>query len=183
MNDSLVTLTQPEHLHILLNHLPLTGLAAAVAATVMALVCRNRGAMVIGLVLIVLLAAVAWPVMETGESAYNRVRPLTDADGKRALRQHMDLAEDWVKLYYATAAVALLALAVAWMKPRWLWPPAILAVLLAVASLVVGALIAEAGGRIRHSEFRAVQDQTGTNATTGENPPDDSPQREMPLSR
>jgi hypothetical protein len=170
MNDSLVTLNQPEHVHILLNHLPLTGLAVAVAGTVIALVCHNRGAIVIGLALMALLAGTAWPVMETGEGAYNRVRPLMDEDGKHALRQHMDLAEDWGKLYYATAATALLALVVAWRKPRWLWPPAILAVLLATASLIVGARIAEAGGRIRHLEFRAVQDQTGTNATTGGNP-------------
>ena len=162
-------LSQPEYLHILLNHLPLVGLAVATVATLTALILRNRGALVIGLVLMALLAGTAWPVMETGEGAYNRVRPLTDEDGKRALRQHMDLAEDWGKLYYATAAVALLALVVAWRKPRWLWPPAILAVLLAVACLVVGMFIAEAGGRIRHPEFRAVQDQTGTNAATGEN--------------
>jgi hypothetical protein len=163
-------LSQPEYLHILLNHLPLVGLAVATVATLAALILRNRGAIVIGLVLMTLLAGTAWPVMETGEGAYNRVRALADADGKRALRLHMDLAEDWGKLYYATAATALLALVAARKKPRWMWPPAILAVLLAVASLVVGALIAEAGGRIRHSEFRAVQDQTGTNATTGENP-------------
>ena len=147
-------LSQPEYLHILLNHLPLVGLAVATVATLAALILRNRGAIVIGLVLMALLAATAWPVMETGEGAYNRVRPLADEDGKRALRQHMDLAEDWGKLYYATAAAALLALVAAWKNPRWMWPLAILTVLLATTSLVVGALIAEAGGRIRHPEFR-----------------------------
>ena len=162
-------LSQPEYLHILLNHLPLVGLAVATAATLAALLLRNRGAIAIGLVLMALLAATAWPVMETGEGAYNRVRPLTDEDGKRALRQHMDLAEDWGIIYYVTAAMAVLALIAARKKPQWMWPPAILAVLLAVASLVVGALIAEAGGRIRHPEFRAIPDQNGTNAMTGEN--------------
>jgi len=147
-------LNQPEYLHILLNHLPLVGLAVATVATLAALILRNRGAIIIGLVLMALLAGTAWPVMETGEGAYNRVRPLADEDGKRALRRHMDLAEAWVKLFYATAAVALLALVAAWNKPRWIWSPAILAVLLATASLIVGALIAEAGGRIRHPEFR-----------------------------
>ena len=150
-------LNQPEYLHILLNHLPLVGLAVAVVATLAALILRLRGAIVVGLSLMVLLSAAAWPVMESGENAYNRIRPLADEAGKRALRQHMDLAEDWGKLYYATAAVALLALVAAWKKPRWLWLPAILAILLAAASLVAGALIAEAGGCIRHPEFRPAE--------------------------
>jgi uncharacterized membrane protein len=157
MNESLRTFTQPEHIHVLLNHLPLIGLAVAVVVALLALFLRNRAALVIGLALTALLSASAWLVIESGEDAYDRVRPLADDAGRHALRQHMDLAEDWGKLYYATSAVALLALIAAWKKPRWLWPPAILAILLAMVSLIVGALIAEAGGRIRHPEFRPVE--------------------------
>jgi hypothetical protein len=147
-------LSQPEYLHLLLNHLPIVGLAVATLATVAALALRNRGAVVLGLVLIALMSATAWPVMETGEGARDRLRRTLDDDSKHALRQHMDLAEDWVVLFYATAAVAVVALLAAWKKPNWMWPPAVLAMLLALASLVAVAAIAEAGGRIRHPEFR-----------------------------
>ena len=147
-------LSQPEYLHLLLNHLPIIGLAVAALVTAAALALRNRGAIVIGLALIALLSASAWPVMETGEGARDRLRRTLDDDSKHALRRHMDLAEDWVMLFYATAAVAIVALLAAWKKPKWMGPPAMLAVLLAIASLVAVAAIAEAGGRIRHPEFR-----------------------------
>jgi len=147
-------LSQPEYLHLLLNHLPVVGLAVAMFVTATALALRNRGAVVLGLVLIALLSASAWPVMETGEGARDRLRRTLDDDSKHALRQHMDLAENWVVLFYATAGVAAAALLAAWRKPAWMWPPAMLAVLLAIASLAAVMAIAEAGGRIRHPEFR-----------------------------
>jgi len=71
------------------------------------------------------------------------------------LRQHMDLGEAWVKLHYATAATALLAIGVGWKRSKWLRVASLLAVLLAMASLAAGVFIAEAGGRIRHPEFRS----------------------------
>jgi hypothetical protein len=162
-------LSQPEYLHLVLNHLPIVGLAVAALVTAVALALRNRGAIVLGLVLIALLSGAAWPVQETGEGAYDRMRRFLDDDGKRALRQHMDLAEDWGALYYVTAGVAVLGLVAAWKKPTWTWPVAVFALLLAVACLVAGALIAEAGGRIRHPEFRPggappLQEESATNS-------------------
>ena len=84
----------------------------------------------------------------------DRVRELADEEGKAHLRLHMALAERWGKLYYATAGVAVLGLLAAWKWPRGFHALAVLAALLAVASLVAGAVIAEAGGKVRHPEFR-----------------------------
>jgi hypothetical protein len=141
---------EPEHLHVLLNHLPLVGLMVAVVVLIAALVLRNRAATVLGLALLALLSGAAWPVIESGQSSYVRVRELADEDGKAQLRHHMVLAERWDKLFYATAAVAALGL---------------LAALLAAGSLVAGAVIAEAGGRIRHPEFRTGQPPVGEHRT------------------
>lgn len=146
---------EPEHLHVLLNHLPLVGLVVAVVVLVVALLLRNRPATILALALVGLLAGTAWPVIESGQSSYVRVRELADEDGKAHLRQHMVLAERWDKLYYATAAVAVLGLLAAWKWPRGFHPLAVLAALLAAGSLVAGAVIAEAGGKIRHPEFRS----------------------------
>jgi len=126
----------------------------AVVVLVAALLLRNRPATILGLALVGLLAGSAWPVIESGQSSYVRVRELADEDGKAHLRHHMVLAERWDKLYYATAAVAVLGLLAAWKWPRGIHALAASAALLAAASLVAGAVIAEAGGKIRHPEFR-----------------------------
>jgi len=147
---------EPEYLHVLLNHLPLVGLMVAVVVLVAALLLRNRPATILGLALVGLLAVSAWPVIESGRSNYVRVRELADEDGKAHLRHHMVLAERWDKLYYATAAVAALGLLAAWKWPRGFQRLAVLAALLAAGSLVAGAVIADAGGKVRHPEFRAV---------------------------
>jgi hypothetical protein len=143
-----------EHLHVLLNHLPLVGLMVAVVVLAAALVLRNRPAGVLGLVLVSLTAGTAWPVIESGQSSYVRVRELADEEGKAYLRHHMVLAERWDKLYYATAAVAVLGLLAAWKWSRGFQALAVLAAVLATASLLAGAVIAEAGGKVRHPEFR-----------------------------
>jgi hypothetical protein len=73
------------HIHILFNHLPLVGVAVAVAVLVAGLGLRNRATTVLGLVLVGLLAGSAWPVIESGENSYVRVRELADEDGKAHL--------------------------------------------------------------------------------------------------
>lgn len=143
-----------EHVHVLLNHLPLVGLMVAVLVLVAALVLRNRLAVVLGLALVGLTSGTAWPVIESGQSSYVRVRELADEEGKAHLRHHMVLAERWDKLYYATAVVAALGLLAAWKWPRGFHALALAAAVLAVASLVAGAVIANAGGKVRHPEFR-----------------------------
>lgn len=144
-----------EHLHVLLNHLPLVGLMLAAVVLVVALALRNRPTIVFGLALVGLTAGTAWPVIESGQSSYVRVRELADEEGKAHLRHHMALAERWDKLYYATAGVAVLGLLAAWKWPRGFHALAVLAALLAAASLVAGVVIAEAGGKVRHPEFRS----------------------------
>lgn len=144
-----------EHLHVLLNHLPLVGQMVAAVVLVVALALRNRPALVLGLALVALMAGAVWPVIESGQSSYVRVREFADEDGKAHLRHHMVLAERWDKLYYATAGVTVLGLLAAWKWPRGFHALAVLAAVLAIASLVAGALIAEAGGKVRHPEFRA----------------------------
>lgn len=155
----------PAHLHVLLNHLPLTGLAVAVVVLLAGLLRRNRPWAVFGLGLVVLLAGSAWPVIQSGESSYVRVRELADEEGKVQLRRHMLLADRWGKLYYATAAVAALALLAAWKWPSGFRALAACAALLATVSLAAGAVISDAGGKIRHPEFRRVLPQAAPSAT------------------
>ncbi len=147
-------LNQPEYIHVLLNHLPLTGLAIAVIALLGGMMTRSRAAMFIGLGLIALTSASAWPVAVYGQKGYDRVLAMTDDDGRIALDQHAKLGQRWVKLYDATALAACAGLVVGWKRPRTLtWICGLLA-LLSIICVIQGGRIAEEGGKIRHREFR-----------------------------
>jgi len=147
-------LNQPEYVHVTINHFPLIGLFVAMLALAVALLNRNRTAVLIGLALLALLALSVWPVSVYGEAGYDRVLSMSDDNGQAYLRYHQHLADRWAFLYYITAAIAALGFGLSWKWPRVLTPVSIAALLLAAGSLCAGVVIAEAGGRIRHREFR-----------------------------
>jgi len=146
---------EPEYQHVVLNHLPIVGLAVATLVLGVAVVMRNRGAVILGLILVALLAASVWPVIDSGESAYNRIRSIADPDGAALLKQHMLLADRWAKLFYLTALAAAAAVVLVWKRPKKLRLGGIPVVVLAVASLVAAMAIAKVGGEVRHPEFRS----------------------------
>jgi hypothetical protein len=74
-------LSQPEYVHVLLNPLPVYGLATGVLGLVLAMALRSRTAQVVTLIIILICAASAWPVYQYGEGGYYRVRAMADADG------------------------------------------------------------------------------------------------------
>src|SRR5262245_26017795 len=147
-------LHQPEYIHVLLNPLPVNGLAVALIGLVVAICFRSRAARVVALVVVFISAAAAWPVYEYGEQAYDRVLAMADNEGQAWLISHKHRAEDLIWLFYALAILSAIAL-IAPVR----WP--VLSIWLAVAVLALGAIvlgsggyIAYAGGRIRHREFR-----------------------------
>jgi plastocyanin len=147
-------LRQPEYIHVLLNPLPVYGLAGGLIGLLVAICQRSRPAMIAALVVVLIGAAAAWPVHEYGEQAYDRVLSMSDDTGRAWLAVHRERAEDLIWFFYAVAVLSTLALVV----PIW-WPR--LSLWLAVAVLVLGAIllgaggyIAYAGGRVRHREFR-----------------------------
>jgi hypothetical protein len=147
-------LGQPEYIHVLLNPLPIYGLAVAVAGLAAALLTGRRGAQAIALILIALTAASAGPAAHFGHQGYDRVYSLSDAPAQKWLNWHAHLAERIVWLYYAAAAIACLA-AAALRRPSGLQRPlGLIALAAALAALAGGAFLGFVGGKIRHSEFR-----------------------------
>src|SRR2546426_5383487 len=73
---------KPEYLHVLLNPLPVYGLALAVLSLAAALLARSKKGQVITLVLIVLCSASAWPVLVYGQHGYNRLYQQLDYDSQ-----------------------------------------------------------------------------------------------------
>ena len=147
-------LKQPEYIHTALNHFPLIGVFVALALLATALVMRHGVMTRTGLVFVCLLALSVYPVYAFGESGYDRVLSMADEPGAGFLKYHAAMAHRWVFLYYATAAAAAAALAISWKWPKVIPIAGVITLLLGVASLVAGIQIAEAGGKIRHREFR-----------------------------
>ena len=145
---------QPEYVHVLLNHLPITGLFVALLLLLTALAANHRFTLCASLALVAGLSLSAWPVAHYGERAFDRALALSDDAGGQYLKRHAELADHWIFLYYLTSAAAVAALVVAWKKPKFLRPAAGVVALLVLASLIAGAVIADAGGKIRHGEFR-----------------------------
>ncbi len=153
--DFTSALKQPEYVHILLNPLPVYGLAVGFLSLVAALATRSRGAQTLAVAIIFVSALAAWPVAHFGDAAFDRVRAMSDADAQKWLNWHAHLA-DWILVaFYTTAGVAALALVAQWRFPRvhrWTLPAT---AVLAAVTFALGGLLAYAGGKIRHAEFRS----------------------------
>jgi len=147
-------LQQPEYVHVLINPLPVYGLALGIIGLIIAFLFRSRPAQLIALSLIFIAAASAWPVAHYGHEAYDRVLSLADDDGQAWLDAHEDRADKLVGFFYALAALSLTAMIVPKKWPKSALPLTIATLILALISLGVGCYIAYAGGKIRHREFR-----------------------------
>jgi hypothetical protein len=157
MIDAIVRdLRQPEYIHVLLNPIPVYGLAAGLIGLIAAFFLRSRSAQIASLIIVLISSAAAWPVYEFGEDSYDRVLTMADDDGHAWLDEHKDRAEDLIWLFYALAVLSAVAIAV---PIRWPKSSALLAIIVVIFGLIVlgmGGYIAYAGGKIRHREFRNV---------------------------
>ena len=156
------TLFTPAHLHLAINHVPIIGLSVACLPVLIGILFHSRGALASGLLAVILCAGTMPLIMETGEGAQESfvdgsIEPGMDLPGKAAFREHSHRAKATAPVVYAAgilAAVALLALIRYPRQAAWIgW-----AVLLGSAlSISLSIWTAEAGGRIRHTEFRPAE--------------------------
>lgn len=147
-------LSKPEYVHVLLNPLPVYGLAVATLALVIALLLKTRAVRVTALALVILSAASAWPVYYYGEAGYDRVKTMVDEAGDKWLEEHMRRGEQLIYIFYVLAALSAAAIAAEFAARKAAVPVTIATLILALVSLGVGGYIAYAGGRVRHKEFR-----------------------------
>jgi glucan phosphoethanolaminetransferase (alkaline phosphatase superfamily) len=147
-------LSRPEYVHVLINPLPIYGLAVAMLALISGLVARNRVALVAALVLVLLTSLSAWPTYLYGEAAYDRIKAISDTAGERWVDEHMARGERFIAVFYFLASMAFIAVVAPVKWPRCLIPLSIATLIVAMATLAIGAWIAYPGGRVRHKEFR-----------------------------
>ena len=155
MIDTLLRdLRQPEYIHVLINPLPIYGLAMAWVGLIVSLFLGSRRAQIATLAILLISAASAWPVYELGQQSYDRVLSMADSDGQAWLDEHRDRAEDLIYFFYALALLSAVAIVAPMKWPKSSMPLTLGVTLLGAIVIGIGAYIAQAGGKIRHREFR-----------------------------
>ena len=147
-------LRDPEYMHVLLNPIPVYGLAFGAFALVLALFLRNHRVTIAALVLVFVAGISAWPVYQYGESAYDQVKSMSDQPGEQWLDEHMARGEKMIWMFYVLAGVAAAGVGVTLKWPRRSVVVAIMSLAWSSATLAVGGYISYAGGHVRHREFR-----------------------------
>ena len=147
-------LSQPEYIHVLINPLPVYGLAMGIIGLIIALIQRSRRAQIATLALILLSGAIAWPVVHYGEEGYDRVLSMSDDQGQAWLKVHEHRADELAWFFYVLAVVAAAAIFAPLKWPKSATALTIVTLLLSFVVLGIGGYIAHAGGKIRHREFR-----------------------------
>jgi len=147
-------LKDPVYLHVILNPLPVYGLALGILALAIAILSRSRAAQVTALVIVFLSSLSAWPVKKYGEQAYEVVEPKSDTGSFAWLDAHAQRATRFIFVFYIAAAAAAAALLAPWKFPGIGIPLSCLTLALSLVALGFGCWIAYAGGQIRHDEFR-----------------------------
>jgi hypothetical protein len=146
--------SQPEYIHVLLNPIPVYGLAMGVLALLLAMALRSRPGRVVALAIVFLSSASAWPVFFFGEKAYDNVMMLTNEAGTDWMEEHQGRAEKTIVAFYLLAGVSLAAIFLPPRYPGADLPLSVVTLILGVLVLAIGTWISYAGGRIRHEEFR-----------------------------
>ncbi len=154
MNTFFQHLRDPEYMHVLLNPLPVYGLAFGTLALALALFLRNHRVTVAALVLVFVGAISAWPVYQYGESAYDRVKSVSDQAGEQWLDEHMARGEKLIWMFYVLAGVSAAGIGITVKWPRTFAAVSLVALALSSGTLGVGGYISYAGGHVRHREFR-----------------------------
>jgi hypothetical protein len=149
-------LRQPEYIHVLINPLPIYGLAMGLLGLVIAFFLKSRPAQVVALIIVLICAASAWPVFVFGKQAKDRVLSMENEVGQSWLEEHEDRAEDCIWFFYGLAALSTVALVAPRQWPRSATPLVASVIVLGLVTLGCGGYIAYAGGKIRHREFRNV---------------------------
>ena len=144
----------PVHGHLMLSHVPVIGVLAALLALAYATLARSRDVQRLGLLGLVLCALLAWPVFLSGDPAEEVVEQIQGVP-----EEPVDRHEDSGKVSIALVELAGLLALVAWMRsrgeraaPRWVAATTV-AALVAAASLI---WTANLGGHIRHPEIGGV---------------------------
>ncbi len=150
-------LKQPEYVHVLLNPLPIYGIALGIVALAVSMIARNRRAHVTALIILLIGAGSTIPVVYFGNEGYDVIdSQLSDNDQADAwLDAHGQRAMEAMPWFYLLIALTLAALFVPWKWPKTHLNHNSHALLFAVVDFGLAGWIGYAGGQAMHREFRS----------------------------
>ena len=157
------------HLHVLTNHAPV--FITFSGLVVLALFWKRDEARRAALLLLLLGMLGGLVAYWLGTQAYKPVRGLADEAGQEWLDAHLERADKIAWVYWVAGAAALAGLACTRSRPRLSGWTTLGAGGLGVVALVASAWVADAGGKIRHPEFRRDNHFVTTTAPGSEEPP------------
>jgi hypothetical protein len=144
----------PEYQHVLINSFPVHGTLVAALMLGISMALHSRQGQMIALGILVLLGPVTWAVMETGDHAKHRVTLTMNEEGQDWIKEHEKRADQGAWVLFLTAAVALAAWVSWWRYHASSRALTIAALMLSLLAIRTAAWISQAGGQIRHTEFR-----------------------------
>jgi len=148
-----------EHLHVMVNHVPLLGLVFVCVPLAYALIANDRHMLLMSLGVIIALAVSARVTMWTGEEATERfehgpVKQHIDEHGLKWIGEHEYRAERAAFTTYLLGVLAIGGYVALWKRPNWLRAIAGSMLVLCLLNFLLYAWCADAGGKVRHAEFR-----------------------------
>lgn len=149
-------LEDPAYRHMLINHLPIFGLLIAFLVLVCGAIFRNTGMLYFGMVLAAITAASGYFVAGYGDDAYPAIFDTLGHEGRAWLDYHAELAAQWLWVIHAAAVTSVAALVLGVWRRKLLLPCALVVAAMALAGAGSAIYIAQAGGKIKHPEFRLV---------------------------
>ncbi len=150
----LLHLKQPEYVHVLLNPWPVYGIASAFFTLAIAVIMKSRSAQMIALLLLTLLGPATFAVVQYGYKGYDRVYAMSNEDSQKWLNVHKERAAKGQYMFYLMALAAMAALVGHWKSYHAARSLTWLTLLLALVCFNLAGWISQAGGQVRHSEFR-----------------------------
>jgi uncharacterized membrane protein len=144
----------PAHLHLILNHIPVLGMAVGIGLLGWGLIQKSEELARVSLGVLVIVALLAIPAYLTGEPAEEIIEDLPGVS-EATIEEHEDAATFAFAGVLAVGALALGRLVVHWRaKPAPNW----IVIVVLVLSVIVFAMMirtADLGGQIRHPELRS----------------------------
>ncbi|MGB6406832.1 MAG: hypothetical protein WBF39_05100 [Planococcus donghaensis] len=141
------------HLHMLVNHFPIIGTIFGLGILIIGFVFKNNTLKFTAYVLFLVAAIFAFASMATGEGAEELVEDMPNI-GHQIIHEHEELAEKLAILLYATGLFSILSLYTAIKKHKYASILSYITLVLAIGATVVGSLVGNSGGEIRHTEIR-----------------------------
>jgi formate hydrogenlyase subunit 3/multisubunit Na+/H+ antiporter MnhD subunit len=153
------TIFSSEHLHVVLNHVPVVGIPFACLLLLYAVVKRDRNTLFMGFSIMILSILLIPVIMYSGEAALQKfaegsLSAELDEAGQEWMFTHYQRAMQVARILYIFLIFPVSGLVCMWKFPRLQYALGITVLFFGMLCSFLLAWVADSGGKIRHTEFR-----------------------------